>query len=104
MRAGGREAPGDRFADAARGAGHEGGLSAEIDDHAFPLATNASSDGTSETFTSSTDESMRLIRPVSTLPGPISTKRRTPMEIISSTDSTQRTGAATWRSSALRTA
>ena len=68
------------------------------------LSTNFSIDGTSETLINSTEESMRLISPVSTLPGPISTKRRTPIAIIFCTDSTQRTGDATWRTSALRTA
>jgi hypothetical protein len=53
---------------------------------------------------SSTFGSMRLMRPVSTAPGPISTKRFTPIETIRCTDSTQRTGDATCRSRALRTA
>src|SRR4029079_11893610 len=69
-----------------------------------PYFTNPSIDDTSETFTNSTDESIRLINPVSTLPGPTSTKRFTPIGIIFSTDSPHRTGEATWRSSALRTA
>ena len=47
---------------------------------------------------------MRLMSPVSTLPGPTSTNFFTPMATIRSTDSTQRTGEATCRSRALRTA
>jgi len=45
---------------------------------------------------------MRLARPVSTLPGPISIRRFTPAETIQRTEASQRTGAAIWADSSSR--
>src|SRR5258705_539738 len=48
--------------------------------------------------------SMRRASPASTLPGPISRPRSTPSAARARTDSTQRTGASTWRARASESA
>ncbi len=58
------------------------------------------------TETALTLRSIRFTRPVSTLPGPTSTKVRTPPRMSSDADCVKRTGAVSWstRSGAIRCA
>src|SRR5205814_3049923 len=82
----------DRAADTPRAAGHKRYFLPEIEE-----AIHLPRAGSLLIFLTSTPGAIRLIRPVRTRPGPISTNFVTPCSTMYSTHCTQRTGCVSWK-------
>src|SRR5262249_34856169 len=98
VRPGASELLGDRAADPLRGSGDESALALETCEAHASESSSGSRSSASMLFTETafTLRSIRLTRPLSTLPGPTSTKVRAPSRMTSVADCVKRTGAVSW--------
>src|ERR1019366_4526727 len=103
LRAAGGERAGDGAADAARAPRHEGALSRQINLHCDTRSRRAFTSATVPQVMAGLFGARRLSSPVSTLPGPISTKSAPGCAAaIAWTTWTQRTGLVSWESRSAR--